>query len=350
MDKPAADAVQSAREIGVDPNGRSRLDWVDAARGIGILLVVIAHVWARGPVRDAIYAFHMPLFFLLSGYCARPRPVMEFARGQVRATVVPYCAFLLGIALADQLIEHMRGHLPIFRSWGQAARELLLGGSELDGPFTIFWFIPCLAAARLCQNALGRWWPDPRDPRWAAAMAVSLALGLWIGASTDFSPLGLVSVPAALVLLWLGALWRSMPNDRWLVGGALVIGVTVLLLAHPLPLGMKLGDYGEPLLSLPLAVILSLGVAGLARSLGRRRLTGALLMFMGRRSLVIMYCHVAFIHYAAPYLDKGALLALAVTASLLVHEGLARTRWGRRYFLGLAREPRKISYNERVAR
>lgn len=57
-----------------------RLDWVDAARGIGIVLVVFGHVW-RGlwqadiltdaalyaGVDAAIYLFHMPLFFVVSG-------------------------------------------------------------------------------------------------------------------------------------------------------------------------------------------------------------------------------------------------------------------------------------------
>jgi fucose 4-O-acetylase-like acetyltransferase len=58
----------------------ARTDWVDAAKGIGIVLVVYGHV-ARGlhtaglypdgqafaRIDAAIYSFHMPLFFLLSG-------------------------------------------------------------------------------------------------------------------------------------------------------------------------------------------------------------------------------------------------------------------------------------------
>jgi uncharacterized membrane protein YcfT len=54
--------------------------WVDSAKGIGIILVVVGHVW-RGMMNgaivpadnlyyaldSAIYVFHMPLFFLLSG-------------------------------------------------------------------------------------------------------------------------------------------------------------------------------------------------------------------------------------------------------------------------------------------
>ena len=57
-----------------------RLGWVDAARGIAILLVVFGHMWrgveAAGLIGEAalfarvdrfIYLFHMPVFFLLSG-------------------------------------------------------------------------------------------------------------------------------------------------------------------------------------------------------------------------------------------------------------------------------------------
>ncbi|MGD9665298.1 MAG: acyltransferase family protein [Novosphingobium sp.] len=348
------EAPVSAGTISVDAGGpdgsRKRLDWVDAARGIGIVLVVIAHVWTRGPVRDAIYAFHMPLFFLLSGYVARPRPLAAFARTQFWAMAVPYVAFLLTLALADQLIEHMRGHLPMFRSWGQAAWALLLGGSELRGPFTIFWFIPCLAIARLCQNALWRLWPNVRDWRWIVTMTATATFGLWVGARTDFSPLGLLSVPVALPLLWLGAVWRSLKDDRLLMAGALLIGGAVVALAVPQPLNMKVGDYGLPLLSLPLAVLLSLATAAVARLSCNVPPLRFWTVVLGRRSLIIMYCHVAVIHYGAPYIDKPLLLVLAMLLPLVVHQLLACTRWGRRYFLGEGPETRKISYNNRVER
>jgi len=312
-------------------NDPCRLDWVDAAKGLGIVLVVAGHVWTRGAVRDAIYAFHMPLFFLLAGYCARPRPMGEFAGRQWHAMAAPYAAFLLALVLLDQAIEHARGHLPLFRTWGSAAWAMLLGGSELKGPLTIFWFVPCLFFARMAQNALSRLWPDPRDWKWGAAMAVALAGGLWIGARSDFSPLGLLAVPVALVLLWLGALWRRIGGEGALMLAGLGLSLLALLLWKPVPLNMKVGDYGIPLVSLALAAAMSLGLCAIARALAGWRV----LPFLGRRSLTIMYCHVAVIHYCAPYMGKAALLALAVIVPLIVHEALARTGWGRRYFLGM---------------
>lgn len=52
-------------------------DWVDAAKGLGIIFVVLGHAIADttpnvpifGKIFQIIYSFHMPLFFFLSGFC-----------------------------------------------------------------------------------------------------------------------------------------------------------------------------------------------------------------------------------------------------------------------------------------
>lgn len=46
-------------------NIKSRDIAVDVAKGIGILLVILGHL--KNPLMDFIYAFHMPLFFFVSG-------------------------------------------------------------------------------------------------------------------------------------------------------------------------------------------------------------------------------------------------------------------------------------------
>lgn len=45
---------------------RSRLNWIDELRGFGILMVVMGH--CLPPFNKYIYGFHMPLFFMISGY------------------------------------------------------------------------------------------------------------------------------------------------------------------------------------------------------------------------------------------------------------------------------------------
>ena len=48
-----------------------RLDYIDAAKAIAIILVIIGHSnWlsAIPRVGRMIYSFHMPLFFIISGF------------------------------------------------------------------------------------------------------------------------------------------------------------------------------------------------------------------------------------------------------------------------------------------
>lgn len=45
-----------------------RETWIDFAKGVGIILVIMAHTSGNDSMRAVINAFHMPLFFFLSGY------------------------------------------------------------------------------------------------------------------------------------------------------------------------------------------------------------------------------------------------------------------------------------------
>lgn len=48
-----------------EKNSINRTEWIDCAKGITILLVIIGHT-IEGALRGAIFSFHMPLFFILS--------------------------------------------------------------------------------------------------------------------------------------------------------------------------------------------------------------------------------------------------------------------------------------------
>lgn len=45
-----------------------RKRWIDIAKGIGIILMVIGHADAPRLLKNWIYGFHMPLFFIIAGY------------------------------------------------------------------------------------------------------------------------------------------------------------------------------------------------------------------------------------------------------------------------------------------
>lgn len=68
---------------------KTRSKGLDIAKGIGILIVVWAH--AQGPASTAIYQFHMPLFFIISGYLFNSRnTVKEFVWRKIKSLYIPF--------------------------------------------------------------------------------------------------------------------------------------------------------------------------------------------------------------------------------------------------------------------
>ena len=63
---------------------RSRIKWIDTVRGVGIILVILGHT--STPLKKLIYGFHMPLFFLLSGYLYSQKTISIRAK----RFIVPY--------------------------------------------------------------------------------------------------------------------------------------------------------------------------------------------------------------------------------------------------------------------
>ncbi len=45
---------------------KTRINWIDCAKGIAILLVIAGHTIEQPVIRGVIFSFHMPLFFILS--------------------------------------------------------------------------------------------------------------------------------------------------------------------------------------------------------------------------------------------------------------------------------------------
>lgn len=89
-----------------------RLKWLDIAKGITIILMVIGHTSIPDPFSRFIFAFHMPLFFIASGWTTNWNKYnyMEFAKRKFRSIMVPFMVYSV-IVLSIQTIS-MGGDCP----------------------------------------------------------------------------------------------------------------------------------------------------------------------------------------------------------------------------------------------
>ena len=127
---------------------------MDTLKGIGIILVVLGHVYRNDYAVNWIYSFHMPVFFFAAGYVYKEKPVLQDIRRRAQTVLLPY--FLFGVlVLAYWLIIERR-----FRESDMTLMEAIVGflrGQEETLDFNVhLWFLPCFFATAVLFNVLIR--------------------------------------------------------------------------------------------------------------------------------------------------------------------------------------------------
>lgn len=127
---------------------------IDAAKGIGILLVVLSHIYYEYGPLTYIYSFHMPLFFLLAGMVFRPDRYASFGqffKRKLRSLVCPYVFFYLTALLINCLMTVGAGGIEAF-SADAALRSLIqmiTARGVTDFSNNPLWFVPCLLCVEI---------------------------------------------------------------------------------------------------------------------------------------------------------------------------------------------------------
>ncbi len=132
----------------------SRKNWIDAIKGIGIILVVIGHVFENQFAYDWIYSFHMPLFFFAAGVTFNEKPVLENIKRRIFTILVPYLFFGVLTALYGCLVESR------FRGTSSSIPDALLGlvfGQYDTLHFNVpLWFLTCFFVVTVFYNLICR--------------------------------------------------------------------------------------------------------------------------------------------------------------------------------------------------
>lgn len=129
-----------------------RKNYIDVLKGIGIFFVVFGHVTHTGILREYIWNFHMPLFFLISGFLFNTEKYPKFKKfflSRIKSIYLPYIFFFLITFLYWAIIERS------FRGGEYSIQHQLLGlfygtyeGYHLNFNGAL-WFLPCLFSVEL---------------------------------------------------------------------------------------------------------------------------------------------------------------------------------------------------------
>lgn len=121
-----------------------RKKWLDIAKGIGIIAVVIGHSGSKEA--NLLYWFHMPLFFVISGFLFKPcldwKSLLSWVNKRVRQLLIPYISFLGLIVVVEFYLNNK--YFNLYEIIKAFFSNLFPGGRFIGGFYTPFWFITCL--------------------------------------------------------------------------------------------------------------------------------------------------------------------------------------------------------------
>lgn len=122
---------------------------ITMTKAVGIILMVLAHTLTYGTMlRSIIYTFHMPLFFIMSGYCFKDKYLSNsklFLIHKIKGIYVPYVLF----ALPFLAMHNVFCRLNIYESdWLYGWKDFVWNAGRIltrmsmnEGLLGTFWFL-----------------------------------------------------------------------------------------------------------------------------------------------------------------------------------------------------------------
>jgi len=221
---------------------------VTSTKAIGIILMVLAHAMSpEHVVWRVIYTFHMPLFFIMSGYCFKEKyldDAKQFVMRKIKGIYVPYIAFALPFLALHNLFCHCYIYEPDWlygwKDYAWNAGRIVTRMSMNEGLLGTFWFLKELLWGSLIFYAtlrLVKWVKGLKGEWMKGFMAISLLVladimcifRLQIPYFTISHKSILAACFIAVGYWWKQADWQMNKWVLW-IGGAAVITIELLLL------------------------------------------------------------------------------------------------------------------------
>ena len=230
--------MYQASPIGGDLDKKSREDWIDAARGVLIFLVVLGHAYGTGShlgsdpaanvvcsqIYKVIYMFHMPAFFVLAGvtWSAGRDGFGAYAKKKAIRLLVPYFVFgflSIGAGVILRRFVGSVGHDGYYTAdmVGGVLSEvkmLLMGrGCSINSPL---WFLPSMFAAEVLY-----YWHSKLDVvrGWKWLLPAFLIVAAWFNKSL-FIPNQLARIMVFMMFLHLGRMIVARQRLSWLASAS----------------------------------------------------------------------------------------------------------------------------------
>ncbi len=365
----------------------SRLEYVDVAKGIGIICTIIGHTFTGTMTARVIYTFHMPMFFFISGYLYHEKKTKDLFAKSVKRLLVPYfttCLCFLGYYVIDKILtDNIDIIAKGLRLHGLAALYGIGSNSKMTISFLpdirivgVLWFLVAMFVAQIVFNWLVKL--KKYCPLW---LSVGILAGAsYVTAQWFFLPWSIQPALGALVFMYFGYVIRQkdwlheIPKHHKLfmipMAGLWVVSMlygTCNMVSNQYKTSLVFFGYRLPIVNG--AIVIGAGICGsmfvlwlstlIAKYL---KLLARFLSYTGRESLVVLCLHKLELNYV-PSMDWakyflpentfGFSVLVMIFKMIIIYIGLFLIRRIPVFslaFYGTVKTPRQIRKKKQIKR
>lgn len=228
---------------------KQRLSWLDVAKAIAIILMVMGHTSIPQMMNNYIFAFHMPLFFIASGWTTNwsKYSYRNFVWRRVKTLLLPFVIYSIIVLLIQMHFEWMSMQDWLNKGWG-------------DG--YALWFIPVLFLASVISRGIYSFREVEGGRLFWLIVILLLSAGIDLFHNHIRLPWNLSTVPYAVFMIIIGSEWSKVglknkskrKGSLQFFAAALMVGIIShfwrldlcfnrILPAFPLTIGALVGTF-----------------------------------------------------------------------------------------------------------
>ena len=274
---------------------------IDIIKGIGIILVVFGHVINSNVningmnINNILYIFHMPLFFLVSGYLTKYEKdctFKEYLKKKSKAILIPYFIFSILCFIYWFIIERRIRH-QMDVSVIKVLLNIPLGfiNDKYLLPNIVLWFLPCLFISEILFYMIRK--IKNKYIQYLIEIIIFI-VGIILCNFKIILPFGIETAFVSLLFLSIGNIYGKFEekiNSKKYIIIPVILIFYILAYVYNGGISMLGHKYGIPYLFV-LGAISGTGIIYLISSLlENTKIVNKSLVFLGKNSLTIMLCH-----------------------------------------------------------
>lgn len=280
-----------------------REKWIDNAKGISIILVIIGHV--SGDLSgiwkfDFVYGIHLTMFFILSGFTIKRKKItLELLNKKFEHLMIPYFLTCIAVLITDVINNYLISDTSIetisniigadlTRSFFGSGAITNFGDVELGTRIGAIWFLPAIFFATFFFQLILNCYEN-RDDISGILSALIAAFG-YISARFIWLPFSVQSGMMATFFIWIGYEIKKKKIISQLKWYHYIIAQLILLL------GINTGycNIGFVVAYINDWIISTLvGISGcILIYLISIKYKGKILEYVGRKSLLVLCVHL----------------------------------------------------------